>query len=98
MWLVKRRGSPFRNVARLKTILSVLANHGLGNLAVRAKLGRYVLNRFVSKDYEHLTVPERVRMSFEELGPTFVKLGQLLPTQPDLIPVEYAEEFKKLHD
>jgi ubiquinone biosynthesis protein len=85
-------------VGRLKTILSVLASHGLGNLAVRAKLGRYVLNRFVSKDNEHLSVPERVRMSFEELGPTFVKLGQLLATRPDLIPLEYAEEFKKLHD
>lgn len=37
-------------------------------------------------------------MSFEQLGPTFVKLGQLLATRPDLIPQEYSEEFKKLHD
>lgn len=37
-------------------------------------------------------------MSFEELGPTFVKLGQLLATRPDLIPLEFSEEFKKLHD
>ncbi len=43
-------------------------------------------------------MPERVRMSFEELGPTFVKLGQLLATRPDLIPLEFSEEFKKLHD
>lgn len=37
-------------------------------------------------------------MSFEELGPTFVKLGQLLATRPDLVPADYVHEFEKLHD
>lgn len=37
-------------------------------------------------------------MSFEQLGPTFVKLGQLLATRPDLIPSEFSDEFRKLHD
>ncbi len=37
-------------------------------------------------------------MCFEELGPTFVKLGQLLATRPDLVPPEFVEEFKKLQD
>lgn len=37
-------------------------------------------------------------MAFEELGPAFVKFGQLLATRPDLVPEEYAEEFKRLHD
>jgi ubiquinone biosynthesis protein len=46
----------------------------------------------------HLSAAERVRMSFEQLGPTFVKLGQLLATRPDLIPLAFSEEFKKLHD
>jgi len=76
----------------------VLASHGFHGLAVRAKLGRFVLTHFSNKDLGHLTVPERVRISFEELGPTFVKLGQLLATRPDLIPLEFSEEFKKLHD
>jgi ubiquinone biosynthesis protein len=76
----------------------VFASHGFNGLAVRAKLGRFVLERFKSKDLEHLSAPERVRMSFEQLGPTFVKLGQLLATRPDLIPPEFSEEFKKLHD
>jgi ubiquinone biosynthesis protein len=39
-----------------------------------------------------------LRLAFEELGPTFVKFGQLLATRPDLIPGEYADEFKKFHD
>jgi ubiquinone biosynthesis protein len=76
----------------------VFASHGFHTLAVRAKLGRFVLDRILSKDLEHLSAPERVRMSFEQLGPTFVKLGQLLATRPDLIPPEFSDEFKKLHD
>ena len=76
----------------------MFANHGFHSLAVRVKLGRFVLDRFITKDIEHLSVPERIRMSFEQLGPTFVKLGQLLATRPDLIPVEFSNEFKKLHD
>jgi len=51
-----------------------------------------------SSDIEALSMPERMRMSFEELGPTFVKLGQLLATRPDLVPEEYVIEFEKLHD
>jgi ubiquinone biosynthesis protein len=39
-----------------------------------------------------------MRMAFEELGPTFVKLGQVLATRPDLVPTEFVDEFKKLHD
>lgn len=93
-----RRRGPLRNVARMRTILGVFANHGFQSLAVRAKLGRFILDRFISKDLEGFTTAERVRMSFEKLGPTFVKLGQLLATRPDLIPQEFSDEFKKLHD
>lgn len=96
MW--KRRASRLRNAARLKTIIAVFVSHGFHSLAVRAKLGRFIFDRFLKKDLEHLSPPERIRMSFEALGPTFVKLGQLLATRPDLIPLEYSEEFKKLHD
>ncbi len=76
----------------------MFASHGFHTLAVRAKLGRFVLDRITAKGVEHLSEPERVRMSFELLGPTFVKLGQLLATRPDLVPQPYSDEFKKLHD
>ncbi len=42
--------------------------------------------------------PRKLRIIFERLGPTFVKLGQLLATRPDLVPQSYAEEFKQLYD
>ncbi|PIS10568.1 MAG: ubiquinone biosynthesis protein [Bdellovibrio sp. CG10_big_fil_rev_8_21_14_0_10_47_8] len=49
-------------------------------------------------DDEKYSVAERIRMSFEELGPTFVKLGQLLASRPDLVPDDFVIEFSKLND
>jgi ubiquinone biosynthesis protein len=93
-------GQTVKNVARLKTILVVMGRHGLAEIAERMRLDRLIPG-FKFKRIEgdrKLTLPERVRLTFEELGPTFVKLGQVLSTRPDLIPHEYAEEFKKLQD
>lgn len=42
--------------------------------------------------------PEKMRRILEELGPTFIKIGQLLATRPDLVPASYSEEFKNLYD
>jgi len=64
----------------------------------RIKLGQGGLEKLLPADTSNHTIPERLRMAFEELGPSFVKFGQLLATRPDLIPSDYAEEFKKLHD
>jgi ubiquinone biosynthesis protein len=76
----------------------VFAKNGFQNVAEKIDLGRFMPARFSRADVERFTQAERLRMAFEELGPTFVKLGQLLATRPDLIPVEYVEEFKRLHD
>lgn len=46
----------------------------------------------------NLSFPERLRLVFQDLGPTFIKLGQILSCRPDLIPNEYVNEFKKLQD
>jgi ubiquinone biosynthesis protein len=76
----------------------VFAKNGFQNVAERLKLGRFVLERLTGPDVERFSAPERLRMAFEELGPTFVKFGQLLATRPDFIPEEVVEEFKRLHD
>lgn len=79
--------------------MGVFARHGFHGVAEKIKLGKFIVERLsASSDLEKLTIPERLRMSFEELGPTFVKLGQVLAARPDLIPEEYTAEFEKLHD
>lgn len=68
-------------------------------MAEKVKLGRFLIERLsADAEIDKYTAAERVRMSFEELGPTFVKLGQLLATRPDLVPADYVREFEKLHD
>ena len=89
----------FKNAARLRTIVGVFAKNGFQNVAERLKLGRFILERLnAAEAVEKYTAPERLRMAFEELGPTFVKFGQLLATRPDLVPEDVVEEFKRLHD
>ncbi|MES2857293.1 MAG: AarF/ABC1/UbiB kinase family protein [Bdellovibrionota bacterium] len=76
----------------------MFVKNGFQNVAEKIKVGRFVLERLTSADVDKYSAAERLRMSFEELGPTFVKLGQLLATRPDLIPEDFVEELKKLHD
>lgn len=92
-------GKNLKSAARVRTIVGVLAKHGFQNVLEKAKLGRFLLEKFSSADHlEKYSAAERLKMSFEELGPTFIKLGQLLSTRPDLIPLAFANELKKLQD
>ncbi|NQW45441.1 MAG: AarF/ABC1/UbiB kinase family protein [Deltaproteobacteria bacterium] len=89
----------FKNVGRVTEILRVLAKHGFIDLLHRMNLSTFLGNKETANpSYAELPVPERLRLSFEELGPTFIKLGQLLATRSDLIPDAYVEEFSKLQD
>jgi len=92
-------GRTIRNASRLRTIVSVFARHGFHNIAERIKLGRFLLERMNAADeVDKYSLPVRLRMSFEELGPTFIKLGQLLGSRPDLAPTDLVEELSKLND
>lgn len=93
-----RIGRTLRNANRLRTILAVFAKHGLKNLVEKINLGNLVSLTSTSEANELLSVPTRLRLSFEELGPTFVKFGQLLASRPDLVPDDYMEEMMLLHD
>lgn len=95
----RKIGKTLKNAARLKTIVSVFAKHGFHNVIERLNLGKFLFDRInFSEEVNRFTTAERLRMAFEELGPTFVKLGQLLSSRPDLIPDDLAVEFSKLQD
>jgi ubiquinone biosynthesis protein len=76
----------------------VFAKHGLKNLVEKINLGNFLSVTVAHTDKDHLSIPERLRLSFEELGPTFIKFGQLLASRPDLVPDDYLHEMSKLHD
>jgi ubiquinone biosynthesis protein len=92
----------YRHVNRYRQILTVLVKYGFGGLVDRLRIGQYLevglhlLSREKPAQIETLTTAERVRMVLEELGPTFIKLGQVLSTRPDVLPAEFVEELTKL--
>lgn len=88
----------FKNLKRLKEIGGVFARHGFSKVVEDLGLGRVIPTHETDDKGVGPAAPVRLRMAFDELGPSFVKLGQMLALRPDLIPAEYAEEFRKLQD
>ena len=97
-------GHTYHHIDRYRQILQVIFKYGFGELMDTLKIEQLVqaglrkISRKRREAIETLTGPERFRLALEELGPTFVKLGQVLSTRPDLIPLTFIEELTKLQD
>ena len=92
-----------RHLRRYQQIAHILTRYGFGYILTQLGLGRAMTPglerlRFSSSEILRATPAERVRMAVEELGPTFVKLGQILSTRGDLLPAELIRELEKLQD
>ena len=88
----------YRNMRRWTEIFAVLSKYGLADWLSRLNI-EFVKNQLRSPDGDalaRLTTSERIRLALSELGPTFIKFGQLLSTRPDLVGVELASELAKL--
>ena len=88
----------YRNVNRWSEIISVLYRYGLSDWIQRNQID-FAKGFLKDRDGDFLaryTREARIRMACEELGPTFIKLGQILSTRPDIVGVDLAEELKKL--
>ena len=87
-----------RNLPRMKEIVSVAAKFGFGEVIRGTKLGEFLGKFHRIKETESTPAPVRFRLALEALGPTFMKLGQVLSMRPDLIPPEWSEELANLQD
>jgi ubiquinone biosynthesis protein len=91
-----------RHIRRYGQIAEVLTRHGFGAIVAQLGLGRYLNlpQRLVSREPPPtgVTAAQHLRLALEELGSTFVKLGQILSTRPDLFPPSFIDELSKLQD
>ena len=91
---------PYKHLDRYRQIVGVLVDEGFDNLIDSVGLRRFqpMTNR-LRPDREHKeSFGVRLRHTLERLGPTFVKLGQVASTRPDLIPEDVIHELRKLQD
>ena len=93
-----------KDLGRVHEIAMILIRFGFGDIVRRLGLASIidragkVLHWSEVEELAHLEPPARVRTALEEMGPTFVKLGQILATRPDLFSPQWIEEFQKLQD
>ena len=101
---INRIEKTYRHVKRYRRILSVLFKYGFGDLVDVMNIEQYVevglklVSRKRRVKLESLSRAVRVRKALEELGPAFIKLGQILSTRPDLLSVDFMQELTKLQD
>ena len=95
-----------RNLHRLGEILQVLASNGLGHIVQNLNLQEHIpfaarlLGRRKGEEpaQDPETLARRLATALQQLGPTFVKMGQMLSSRPDLLPQSFIDEFRKLQD
>jgi ubiquinone biosynthesis protein len=89
---------PSRNLGRLSEIAQVAARHGFGYFLRRNRMGDLVPSDVNGDGSPVSDRGKRLRMMLDELGPTFVKFGQLLSTRPDVVPPDIVAELRGLQD
>lgn len=100
--MIKETFGAMRDLSRMREISAILIRHGLGEFVQRLKLPRAVeiasewLHMPLPGPEDHIPTPIRARLALEALGPTFIKLGQILATRVDVFPNDWITEFEKL--
>ena len=98
------RFKELEKIKRIKKLSDVLMKYGFEEILSRSELEKRLPKRIVGrnrgkiKDIKSRTIYERVRMALEEMGPAYVKFGQMLSNRNDILPEEMISELQKLHD
>ncbi len=103
-----RHGGPigrgYRHIGRYRDILKVIIKYGFSDIFESHRVGLYFRHIFArtvvgrADVVRKTTLPEKIRMALEELGPTFVKMGQLFSSRADMIPPRFLVELQRLQD
>jgi len=98
----------YRHINRYREIIAILVKYGFGEILAKLELpkhldfgkgkGKLFILGKTAAEISAASHWARVRMALEELGPTFVKFGQIMSTRPDMIPLELITELEKLQD
>ncbi len=98
-------GKRYRHLLRYQQIIGIILKYGFDNILDAMNIDRYIESGLklipFSRPHERvekLSRNQRIRMALEELGPTFVKMGQVLSSRPDLVPMDLIAELSKLQD
>ncbi len=87
-----------QDIQRLREIVGVLSRYGFGEFFERINLGRLVPGRAPAAPATPEARAQRLVDAFQELGPTFIKFGQILSARPDALPAEYVKALQHLQD
>ena len=99
----RKLGRTLQHAQRFRQIVSVFLKYGFHDLTTKIGLPRvrripFLQDREEQSAISAMSQPERLRRACEELGPTFVKLGQLFASRTQLLPKEFTDEHSKLQD
>lgn len=86
------------NISRVSSLLKTFSSYGFQEFILKLGLSKLVPNMVFSHPYKKLSAEKRLRMCFEKLGPTFIKLGQILAHRTDLLPLTFCKELAVLHN
>jgi ubiquinone biosynthesis protein len=97
-------GRQIRELNRARHIAEILIRNGLGVMLDQLDLGRFLPQGWrrraeqAEEELRRVSLPVRVRRTLEDLGPTYIKIGQILSGRGDLLPADFIQEFTKLLD
>ena len=95
---ISKIGLAVHEIGRAREILAIVVKYGLSEWVTTSGFGKFFISKQRLARIERYNQWERVRMAVEEMGPTFIKFGQILADRPDIVPEELRMELKKLQD